>query len=363
MSLFAGQERRQARVGAIVLVVLLAAVAFVVFLADKIEVTSQVRFTVAFHHAGPLHAGAPVVVAGQVVGEVESIRPAPRGGVTAHVRVEADKAWMIDANGEFFVSSRGPLSERFLEVGPQPCERRPETRPRECTDASVVPHRDIRAGDEVRGVDPPSMDRVLQRTWDNLQTTRRFVESVRPELEALLANIDTLRATIDGVQTVPGEWARLFSEAGAMLVAFDETRALLGGSDGVDAMRATVAEGRAVAAHAETKLDTVLARWTELRAGLDALSARMSTQGGAASVKLGEAIDRARAAMAKLEPLREKIQAIRDRLARGEGSIGKLMKDPEFPEDAKELGKILKRQPWKIIGHPPDDLDAGGAAP
>jgi hypothetical protein len=29
------------------------------------------------------------------------------------------------------------------------------------------------------------------------------------------------------------------------------------------------------------------------------------------------------------------------------------MKDPEFPEDAKELGKILKRQPWKIIGRPP----------
>ena len=28
------------------------------------------------------------------------------------------------------------------------------------------------------------------------------------------------------------------------------------------------------------------------------------------------------------------------------------MHDPEFPEDAKELGKILKRQPWKLIDHP-----------
>ena len=39
-------------------------------------------------------------------------------------------------------------------------------------------------------------------------------------------------------------------------------------------------------------------------------------------------------------------------LARGDGSIMKLMHDPEFPEEAKELGKIMKRQPWKIIDRP-----------
>ena len=34
------------------------------------------------------------------------------------------------------------------------------------------------------------------------------------------------------------------------------------------------------------------------------------------------------------------------------------------PEDEQErYRKILKRAPWKIIGHPPDDLDQGGAAP
>ena len=38
-------------------------------------------------------------------------------------------------------------------------------------------------------------------------------------------------------------------------------------------------------------------------------------------------------------------------LARGEGSLARLANDPEFPEDAKELGRILKRTPWRIIGH------------
>jgi hypothetical protein len=42
------------------------------------------------------------------------------------------------------------------------------------------------------------------------------------------------------------------------------------------------------------------------------------------------------------------------RIARGEGSLGRLLTDPEFPEDTKELGKIMKRQPWKIVQKPPD---------
>ena len=28
--------------------------------------------------------------------------------------------------------------------------------------------------------------------------------------------------------------------------------------------------------------------------------------------------------------------------------------DPEFPEDAKAIGKVLKRQPWRVIGRPKD---------
>jgi len=373
VSLFAGHERLQTRLGAAVVVVLLGAVAFVVFLADRIEVTRQLRFEVVFQHAGPLHAGAQVVVAGAVIGEVEAIRQVPRGapgpldgepGVAARVKIDASAAWMVDVAGEFFVSSRGPLSERFIEIGPQPCERRPATRPRGCTDASVVPRRPIRAGAQVRGVDPPSMDRVLQRTWENLQTTRRFVDAVRPELDQLLANIDELRATIEGVQPVPGEWARLFAEAGAMMIAARTTYDdVLGGAPGLDKLRATMAAGSVVAVLAKTRLDELSTRWEALAASLDRMQQRLATQGDAAMTKLALAVDRAQSAMAKLEPLRKKIDDIRGRLERGEGSIGKLMKDPEFPEDAKELGKILKRQPWKIIGHPPDDLDQGGAVP
>ena len=57
-------------------------------------------------------------------------------------------------------------------------------------------------------------------------------------------------------------------------------------------------------------------------------------------------------AIAKVDPLLAKVEEINQRIARGEGSLGRLMNDPEFPEDAKELGKILKRHPWRVIDRP-----------
>ena len=58
-----------------------------------------------------------------------------------------------------------------------------------------------------------------------------------------------------------------------------------------------------------------------------------------------------RATIDKLEPLLAQVDALNASLARGEGSMMRLMHDPEFPEDAKELGKILKRHPWRVIDH------------
>ena len=290
MSLLAGQERLQVRLGAAIIVGLCAAIAFVVFLADRIELTTQLRFEVMFAHAGPLRSGAPVVVAGRTIGAVETMRPVPHGvpgplggeaGVAARVRIDASAAWMIDASGEFFVSSRGPLAERFLEVGPQPCARRPATRPRECTADSVVPARPIRAGEQVRGVDPPSMDRVMQRTWENLQVTRRFFDELRPELDRLLATLDELARTLDAVEPAPGEFARLARETGALI---GEARTLwtdvIGGSAGMDRIRATMATARTVMARAQTRLAELDARWQTLAAALGVAQDRIDTHGG-----------------------------------------------------------------------------------
>ena len=43
--------------------------------------------------------------------------------------------------------------------------------------------------------------------------------------------------------------------------------------------------------------------------------------------------------------------------------LGRLMKDPEFPEDAKALGKLLKANAWRILGHPVDDAPPSAPPP
>jgi hypothetical protein len=87
---------------------------------------------------------------------------------------------------------------------------------------------------------------------------------------------------------------------------------------------------------------------------LGAAMVRARLGDGGAIAKLELAIERVRAVTAKLDPLLAQIEALETGIARGEGSLLKLLHDPELPEDMKELGKVLKRQPWKIIQRPAD---------
>ena len=69
-------------------------------------------------------------------------------------------------------------------------------------------------------------------------------------------------------------------------------------------------------------------------------------------------VRRARALSTKLASVEASVDVIATRWKRREGTLGRLLSDPEFPEDAKELGKILKRQPWRIFAHPDDTAPA-----
>ena len=333
------------RVGAAALLVLAAAIAFVVFLLDRVEWGHHVRITVYFHHTGGLHEGAPFVVGGAAIGRIESIALSPRGapgplggdeGVAATVAIDASAAAEISRGGEIFVASRGPLSDRYLELASAPA---PGTR--------------FHDGDAVLGVDPPSMDRVLQRTWDNLTTAARFFAEVRPELELLRARIATLADTLATLlPDVPGV-AMIVIDVGRLR---DEARRTwdvgLGGRAGVDRLAALIAHAQASAGLLRAQLATIGARAEALQVALAAAKGRLGPGADRVADQLAVAIDRAQAALAKIDPLLAQVAAVSDRFARGEGSIGKLMHDPEFPEDAKELGKILKRQPWKVIARP-----------
>ena len=350
--MIAQDEQLARRVGSIALAVIGLAIAFFVFVYDRIEWGKHTRIRVYFHHAGSLHEGGAFVVGGRSIGTIESIALSPRGapgplggeeGVVVIVAIEAREAARCDPHGDVFVASRGALAERYLELGPPP------------GDPSTTAG--LREGEQLLGKDPPSLDRVLQRTWDNLTALAAFRDSVKPELDALRGQIAELRAHLDPASATAiahaDAIAPMFVEVGGFA---DELRTLrdrgLGGDTGLAHLGEVLDRTRAVVASARATLDKLDASATGLRAGIESLRGRLGTKGAAAVDTIELAIDRVKADIAKVDPLLAQVDALNQALARGDGSMMKLMHDPEFPEEAKELGKIMKRQPWKIIDRP-----------
>jgi ABC-type transporter Mla subunit MlaD len=350
--LIAQDEQLARRVGSIALAVIALATAFFVFVYDRIEWGRHTRIRVYFHHAGSLHEGGAFVVGGQAIGKIESIALSPRGapgplngdeGVVLGVAIDAGEAARCDPRGDVFVASRGALAERYLELGPPPGE--PSTTP------------GLHEGEQLLGKDPPSLDRVLQRTWDNLTALAAFRDSVKPELDALRAQIAELRAHLDPASATAiahaDAIAPMFLELGGFA---DELKTLrdrgLGGDTGLAHLGEVLDRTRAVVASARASLGKLDASASGMRVAIESLRTRLGTKGAAAVDAVELAIDRVKADIAKVDPLLAQFDALNQALARGDGTIMKLMHDPEFPEEAKELGKIMKRQPWKIIDRP-----------
>ncbi len=360
MSLAAQDERLTRRVGAVTLVLLAAGIAFAIFVAPQIEWGRHIRVRVYFVHTGGLREGAPVVVAGRSIGRVESIARAPHGapgplggdeGVVVTAAISARMASRLPRDGDFFVASRGTLSERYLEIGPASAAR--SAGAAGASAAATAPAPPLAEGDELRGRDPPTLDRVLQRTWHNLTVAREFGRAIRPELDLLRQRLAELGETIDAIADDAGGAGAILADVLALRA---EARALrevgLGGDRGLAEAGAVVAGTRALIARARGALDSLDPAASAASAGAGALRATLARRGPSIVARFELAIARARAAMDGLDPLLAKVAELRGRLERGEGSLGRLMRDPEFPEDAKELGKILKRQPWKIFDRP-----------
>ncbi len=350
MSLLAQDERLTRRVGAITLLLLAASILFVLFVLDHIEIGSPTRIRIYFHHSAGLREHAPLVVGGQPIGRIEALMAVPRGaatplggelGTVAVVTIDEGEVWKVPADAEVFVSSRGILSEKYLEVAAPRGEPGPS----------------VREGEQLRGSDPPSLDTVLSRTWANMITFRAFVEEVGPELTALREGIAVLAAELAGdpaadaallarIAPLVARARGLVAEAGT---TYDRA---LGGQRGTDRLAVVLEDTRATITAVRATLDRLAPIVAALRERTARVSGHLAAHDPLA--RLDETITRARAVITKLDPLLAIVADLRGRLARGEGSLGRIMTDPEFPEDAKAIGKVLKRQPWRVIGRPKD---------
>lgn len=353
--LLAHDLRLARRVGALTLLAIAGAVAGLMFLLDRGSLGPTMRFRVLLRHSAGLRDHAPLIVGGQPVGRIAAVSPMPHGapgplagdaGVVVTVELAVDQRWKVPAAATIFVASRGALSERYLEVAPPRGDPGPA----------------IADGAELRGVDPPTLDNVLQRAWNNLTTFRDFVDTVGPELTALRAGVATLRRQIDEIDrdARPAGWS---GGLGGFVELADAVRDLaasarrtydpgLGGAPGVARLVTTVAAARATIAEIRAELAPLRPRLAAATGDLTRIRGHLAAADPAA--QLDAFAVRIRAALDRIDPLLAAAGELADRIARGEGSIGRLLRDPEFPEDTKELGKIIKRQIWRVLERPPD---------
>ena len=345
-------DRTSRRVGAVVLVILVAAAAAVVTL-DAGRLRPSIEVTVFFGHIGALEEGADVQVAGRVVGKVDSVQllPAalvrdpthplhPDGGVAVGLRLQRRHAGWASPNGEVFLNTKGVLGDPYVELGPPA--------------AGAARARGLEDGDRLRGVDPPRMEQVVLKSFQNMTQFRRLLDDAAPAARELAAQMTRLRVTLALVEPSPGAYARTGEAFGDLVAEWRRLSEGVGGglaAQGLSGDDATALLSRAGAlvSRLRGELAATGAALDQLRADVVRIRARVPPD---LLARLERGLAGARLAVARLESVAAAAQELVARVQGGQGTIGALLGDPEFIDDAKQLGKILKRQPWRVLGHP-----------
>lgn len=335
------------RIGAVALLVLGALIVLLVSF-DGCTFRSRFHVTVYFDHAGGLREDADVQVAGRVIGEVTDIvlvpahetRPGhplhPLGGVAVIIRVEDRFAHMTALNSEYFVNNKGLFGERYIEVGAPPGNG-----PRE---------RPLQPGDEIRGVDPPQWDRMLVRAQHDMKLAREFARAMEPEARVLMDALSALADTLDSFAATPGELGMVRESLRAVAREARTLRATWQASEvTLDDLGRIARETRLTAERMSAAIADLRGRVRVLAGDIAELERRVPPDSFA---RLREALAKADDSLARAQRVIVNLREIASFVLRGEGTVGSLLKDPEFPEDAKNLGRMIKRHPWRLVGRP-----------
>ncbi len=336
-------DRLNLRVGGFVLIALAAAVAAVLGMEGR-HVSSGLRVHVKMERAGALKEGHKVKVSGRTIGSVESIRLAPcdEGSercVIVDLWIERDSAWLLRQDSVFFINQQYLLGEPYLEVGPASLPGRP----------LPEPGPQLADGATVRGVDPPRLDRLMQKSYENLVAVTDFFRDDLPEAQELFAQISILQATLAATDPEPGaaaaSWGsqvNLYHElvaAGAWWEQSGVTGARVSATS--DSARATIARARRELALLGRKLDALSAALAPLGDRLDA----------ARFARASAALDKGRAIAAKLDHVLATTDELIAMLQTGRGTLGAFLQDREVADEIKHMTKLMKSQPWRAVGN------------
>jgi ABC-type transporter Mla subunit MlaD len=321
----------------------------VVVTVDCGKIRSGIQVTVYFADPGRLAEDAEVQIAGRSVGRVESIQlvtaraaAAPahplhteHGGVAVRVRIQKRYASWAARTSEFLVSA-GLLGRAHLEVAP----------PR----GGAAWPRALEDGDQIRGVDAARPEQILVLLLTSIDRFRGLVDQVAPAARDLRGALVELAASLATIEPVPGAYADLGRSMGALVAELDELAAAwrTGGGDVAHAAR-IVSAGTRLAGRLHGAVGATGRALDRLLADLARIRGRLR---GDRLQQFERAATSARALVARAEAILAVAEELARRVRLGQGTVGALLGDLELSDETKQLGKLLKREPWRVLGHP-----------
>ncbi len=331
------ESKLELKVGALLLAALLGTLGLL-SLMGELSFGSNTTLKVDWAHTGNVVKGAPVKIAGISVGKVESIsllatRRDAEGEllpVQMILGVSKEGRAALRKDAVVTVSSQGALGEPYLELSPG-------------LSSEPLPN-DL----ALRGVDGPRIDIVSNRLAGFLERASKMLEENPGAITNLLTGIGGLSKNLDGVMTENREDIRSI----------------------VAELNSTVKDLRALSAIAKTQmepggkanaiLDDASAALKVLRNDVPLMSKEAQVAlGGMAALtggfteednrKLRVAITKYSAAGEKMDAIALRADRMLTKLEAGEGTMGKVIKDPAVYDDLRALLSDLKAHPWKML--------------
>lgn len=341
-----GSERTQLIAGTIALALL--GVWLVTLLLPARPLAGGPVIHVDLAQVGGLRTGAKVRRSGVQLGHVTSIRsyarpsePPLRARTRVDMRIARRHRDAVWRNAQIYVSSISLFGEQYLEIGPPAGQPGPPAR-----DGSVL-----------RGIDPPVLDRFVNFSWQHITQILAVIRPLAPRLAELTGALDRIERTTDRLRM----WPRL-SLLRRRVDALLQESSLVLGQLWISLRRGKSATERATALldRQRARVSGLIARAQKLRARIAPIAALVAAPRRA---QLRRSLDKLGATWRTVVATSVLARGVIARVQRGEGTIGRILRDPELDDQLKATHKLLLEAPWRVLGKPPRRAPPHRAAP
>ncbi len=332
------ERRLEIKVGALVLAALVGVLGLL-WLMGELRLSRGEALQVDFGHTGNVVKGAPVKLAGVLVGRVEEIRLLPErrdvSGDPLPVRMELavsqEALGALHSDARVTVATVGPLGEPYLELNPGSASEPP-----------------LPPGATLRGTDAPRLEEIALQLTRILNIFSAMLDKDPEAVEGLAANISRLARTLEAV--VAENQVEVHTLATELAAASKDLRQL------AQLTRASFQPGGSGAKLLNDAAATAALMRKELPGLTDSAEKTLSSVAavtGPLTAEDGErlklALERFTAAGAQLEQIAARADRVLARLEAGEGTGGALLKDPTLYNELRTLVTDLRKHPWKIL--------------